>query len=46
MGSYRPPYGPLSFLLSGPRESKRMDSANRQYVDGYNRGKGFKHGSR
>ncbi len=46
MAKYRPPYGAVDFLLSGPRESSRMSRANRNYRDGYYRAKGGRDGSR
>lgn len=46
MAKYRPPHGALDFLLSGPRESKRMIRANEDYRHGYHQGKGRRDGSR
>ncbi len=46
MSKEKPPYGTVSRLFAGPRESARQERANKEYWKGVYRGKGMRDGSR
>ncbi len=44
--AYKPPYGIMDRLLASPKREREMNDANRRYREGYQRGRGFRDGSK